>query len=210
MLFAVGALACAGMSAALAGRAADPAQGGLGALRHVVVTSAALERGSVIGRREVNHALEARRVPDAFAPPDALGLPAEALGRRLATALPPGSYVTAAGLASEAPARDHAGPPRGTTPVEITVVGAGAMQASRARSGARVDVVISGDPGPGPGTGRTYVAAEGVALLDLREAPDETGLASDRWVATLALRRDQALRLIRAEAAAGSIRLLAR
>ena len=47
-------------------------------------------------------------------------------------------------------------------------------------------------------------------LLALRKAPAETGLGADRWVATLALRREQALRVIRAEEMAGSVRLLAR
>jgi hypothetical protein len=163
-----------------------------------------------MAREEVERSLSGRRVPAAFAPPDALGAPAEALGRRLAIALPPGSYVTAAALTAARPKRTRAGPPRGTTPVEVTVTGAGALDASRTRPGSRVDVVVSGDPGPGPAMGRTYVAAAGVALLDLREAPAETGLDADRWVATLALRRDQALRLIRAETAAGAIRLLAR
>ena len=206
-LFAVGALVCGGISAALADRAARPADA-LGELRPVVVTTKPVRRGTVLGRRELQGSLVARRVPAEFAPPDALGAPAEALGRRLTVALPRGSYVTAAGLAGpRTPAR--AGAPRGTTPVEITVKGAGALDASRAGPGTRVDVVVSGDPGPGPAVGRTYVAAEGVTLLELREAPAETGLDSDRWVATLALRRDQALRLIRAEAAASSIRLLA-
>ena len=50
--------------------------------------------------------------------------------------------------------------------------------------------MVSGAPGPGPGAGRTYVAAERVPLLSLRKAPAETGLAADRWIATLALRRD--------------------
>lgn len=209
-LFAAGALVCAGTSAALAGRAADPARHGLGKLRAVVVTSTALERGTVVERRHLKSALAERRVPTGFAPPDALGATGEALGRRLAISLPPGSYMTAGALAAAGRRRPSTGPPRGTTPVEVTVTGAGALEATRAGPGTLVDVVVSGDPGPGPGTGRTRVAAERVALLDLREAPDETGLSSDRWVATLALRRDQALRLIRAEAAAGAIRLLAR
>lgn len=208
VLFAAGALVCGGTSAALADRAARPADA-LGELRPVVVTTKPIRRGTVLGRRELKGLLAARRVPAEFAPPDALGAPAEALGRRLAVALPVGSYVTAAGLAAGPKTPARAGPPRGTTPVEITVKGAGALEASRTGPGARVDVVVSGGPGPGPAMGRTYVAAKGVALLELREAPAETGLDSDRWVATLALRRDQALRLIRADAAASSIRLLA-
>jgi hypothetical protein len=46
-------------------------------------------------------------------------------------------------------------------------------------------------------------------LLALRKARAEAGLGSDRWVATLALGRAEALELIRAEGYAGSIRLLA-
>jgi Flp pilus assembly protein CpaB len=207
-LFAAGALACGLLSAALAGGAA-PRGSGLDDLRPVVVTAAPLERGTPLGRAELE-ALEERRVPAAFAPPDALGVPADALGRRLAVALPAGSYLTAASLATRPPRPGRTGPPRGTTPVEITVAGAGALEASRTGAGAAVDVVVSGEPGPGPAPGRTYVAAEGVRLLALRKAPAETGLGTDRWVATLALRRDQALRLIRADSAAASIRLLAR
>lgn len=208
-LFAAGALACAGLSAALAGSAAGPVGAGLDDLRPVVVVSATLEPG-VLDRREVANALEERRVPSAFAPPDALRVRAEALGRRLAVALPTGSYLTAASLASGAPRdRGRAGTPPGTAAVEIAVTGAGALEASRMAPGAPVDVVVSGDAAPGPGAGRTYVAAERVPLLALRKAPAETGLGSDRWVATLALTRGQALRLIRAEGVANSIRLLA-
>ncbi len=208
-LFASGALVCAGLSAALAG-SATARRAGLGDLRPVVVVSASLERGAVLGRKEVEQALDERRVPADFAPPDALTVTREALGRRLAIALPPGSYVTAAALAEGAVReRDRSGAPRGTTPVEIAVTGAGALEASRVGPGARVDVVVSGASGPGPQAGRTYVAAESVPLLSLRKAPAETGLAADRWIATLALRRDQALTLIRAEGTARSIRLLA-
>jgi len=210
VLFAVGALACAGLSAALAGSAVPP-ETGLGELRPVVVTANTVERGAVLDRDSVERDLEERRVPAAFAPPDALGLPAEALGRRAGVTLPAGSYLTASSLTTAARSEDgRAGPPRGTTPVEITVTGAGALDAARVAPGAPVDVVVSGDPGPGPAAGRTYVAAKRVPLLTLRKAPAETGLGADRWVATLALRRDQALRLIRAEGVAGSIRLLAR
>lgn len=208
--FAAGALVCAALSAALAGSSAGTGSEELGELRQVVVTSTALERGEVIGRRELK-GLEERRVPVAFAPPDALGLPEEALGRKLGASIPAGSYLNANLFASgggrAGPLAD--GPPRGTTPVEIEVTGAGALAASRTGSGEPVDVVVSGESTPGPNAGRTYVAAEGVPLLALREAREEPGLGSDRWVATLALTRGQALELIRAEGIAASIRLLA-
>jgi Flp pilus assembly protein CpaB len=209
-LFGAGALVCGLLSAALAGGAAAPAGEGLGELRSVVVTAAPLERGASLDRTVTDKALEERRVPVAFAPPDALSIPAEALGRRLAVPLPAGSYLTTASLVAGSPQRSRrTGPPRGTTPVEITVTGAGALEASRTEVGAAVDVVVSGEPGPGPAVGRTHIAAESVPLLALRKAPAETGLGADRWIATLALTREEALRLIRADSAAASIRLLA-
>lgn len=209
--FALGALACAGLSAAVAGTAQAPGGDELGVLRPVVVTAAPLERGTLIGAKEAGRALAERRVPESFVPPDALGVSTEAVGRKLGTSLPAGSYLTASALRSQVPggARPSGGPPKGTTPVEITVTGAGALAASRTDSGDRVDVIVSGDSAPGPSAGRTYVAATAVPLLALREARAEPGLEQDLWIATLALTRDQALRLIRAESVAAQVRLLA-
>jgi Flp pilus assembly protein CpaB len=207
--FAVGALACAGLSAAVAGTAQAPA-GEFGALRTVVVTSAPLDRGAAIGRKVMKQSLTERRVPESFIPPDALGIAAEALGRKLATPLPAGSYLTAASFRAPGSGVSRGGgPPKGTTPVEITVTGAGALASSRTDSGDPVDVVVSGDAAPGPSAGRTFVAASGVPLLDLRQARAEPGLESDRWIATLALTREEALRLIRAESVGAQVRLLA-
>jgi Flp pilus assembly protein CpaB len=207
--FAVGAFACAGLSAAVAGSSQGP-EAGFGSLRTVVVTSAPLERGTAIGRKEAREAFAQRQVPETFVPPDAVGIPEEALGRRLAVSLPAGSYVTATAFkAPSATGGPRGGPPKGTTPVEITVTGAGALAASRTDQGDEVDVVVSGDSAPGPSAGRTYVAASDVALLALREARAETGLDAERWIATLALTRDEALRLIRAESVGAQVRLLA-
>ena len=207
--FAIGALACAGLSAAVAGTAQAPG-GDLGPLRTVVVTSAGLERGTVVGRETMQDYLVERRVPESFIPPDALGASAEALGRKLATALPAGSYLTAAAFKVRSPdPSPRAGPPQGTTPVEVTATGAGALAATRTEPGEKVDVVVSGDSAPGPGAARTFVAVSGAELLGLREARSEPGLESDRWIATLALTRDEALRLIRAESAGAQVRLLA-
>jgi hypothetical protein len=103
----------------------------------------------------------------------------------------------------------------GRRPIEITVEAAGAL--AGAGSGPRaVDVIVTTEPGPGGGAGRTYVAARGVELLDLRAAEGAQGLddvtapATETWVATLALTRGQALRLIQAESFARSLRLLSR
>ncbi len=106
-------------------------------------------------------------------------------------------------------AAGRGGPPDGTTPVEITVTGAGALAPTRTDSGDRVDVIVSGDSAPGPSAGRTYVAAGGVPLLGLREAESEPGVSTDLWVATLALTQAQALGLIRAESTGAQVRLLA-
>lgn len=208
--FAAGALACAGLSAAVAGSAQAPGPGGFGALRPVVVTSAPLERGTVLKPREIKGSVTARRVPEDFVPPDALGLAEEALSRRLAINLPPGSYLTASAFKAPVGRGSRGGgPPEGTTPVEITVTGAGALAAARADPGDRVDVVVSGDSAPGPTAGRTYVAARSVPLLGLSESEAEPGLESNRWVATLALTRAEALALIRAESTGAQLRLLA-
>ena len=208
--FAIGALACAGLSAAAARTGQSPADAAAGPLRSVVATTDSLERGTRIGHKLAARSLAQRRVPESFVPPDAYGVPEEALGRKLAASLPAGSYLTASAFKPlRAGGGFGSGPPRGTTPVEITVTGAGALAAARARPHGRVDVVVSGDSAPGPSAGRTYVAASGVPLLGLSEARAEPGLESDRWIATLALTREQALRLIRAESMGALVRLLA-
>lgn len=209
-VFATGALACAGLSAAVAGTAQTPGDGGYGPLIPVVVTSAPLDGGTVLGRKEAETSLAQRRVPQSFAPPDALGAPLEALGQKLAGSIPVGSYLTAAMFKiKEQGGERTGGTPQGTTPVEITTTGAGALAATRTDSGDNVDVIVSGDSAPGPSTGRTYVAASGVPLLDLREAESEPGLQGDLWIATLALTRPEALSLIRAESTGAQVRLLA-
>ena len=208
--FAVGALACAGLSAAVASSGDAAGSGEFGPLRQVVVTSAPLERGSVLRPQALKEAVTARRVPEDFVPPDAFGVPEEVLGRKLAMPLPAGSYLTASALkVPSAGSGGSGGLPKGTTPVEITVTGAGALAASRTDPGDGVDVVVSGDSAPGPSAGRTYVAASGVPLLGLGEAKAEPGLEADRWIATLAVTREQALRLIRAESVGAQVRLLA-
>lgn len=205
--FAVGALVCGALAAAATGGGAGVEAGG-GALRAVVVTRAALGAEAELSPEMVADALEVRRVPDAFAPPDAIHDPMDARGLRLAVPVPAGSYLTAGMLkrpgGSRTP-RDRAAA-RGGTPVELAVTGAGAlvMDGEAAR---RVDVVVSGGGGPGPAR-RTYLAARAATLLDLRRARGEPGLG-ERHMATLALNRTQALRLIRAESEGATIRLLA-
>ncbi len=169
--------------------------------------------------RLAERGLELRRVPASFVPPDALIAVEQALGRTPAATIPAGGYVLSSQLAERAgqPTPSRASP-RASTP------GSGRSRSSsrpparspdsRARGG-RVDVVVTSEPGPGGGAGRTYVAAQAVRLLELAPAaagaaPDEImpRAASDSWTAVLALTRGQSLKLIHAESFARSVRLI--
>jgi Flp pilus assembly protein CpaB len=215
--FASAAAVCAGLAAAATQtRSGDLAAAG--ELRDVVVAARPLPAHEPIKPAELEDSIDLRRVPERFVPPDALSGPEQAVGRRPAVAIAAGSYL----LASEftAPRRPAGGDAQtaadpGHRPVEITVVGAGALADAPTRP-RRVDVVVTTEPGPGGGTGRTYVAARAVELLDLSPADDGSGddvvpgPTGDRFTATLALTRAQALRLIQAESFARAVRLIER
>lgn len=213
--FAVAAAVCGGLAASAAGGEGDGVTAQLGELRQVVVAERALAAGRRLSRRVVGERLAVRRVPERFLPPDALREPEQALGRSPATQVPAGGYLLASQLAMPAPERER--PQRlgaGRRAVEIGVEGAGAL-AGLAGEG-RVDVIVTSEPGPGGGAGRTYVAARAIGLLDLRPADGEAGSddllapAAEAWIATLALTRAQALALIQAESFARSVRLIGR
>lgn len=200
------ALAAAIAAAAIADSYGSSAVRGYGPLRPVVVVDSGLAAGSRIGSRELGSALVVRRVPERFAPPGALALPAQALGLVARTALPAGSYLLATQLRpprEQGASRSRLG--RGRHPVEIAVSGAGALLAAGpSSSGAKVDVVVTAEPA-GAGPGRTYVAAAAVRLLALR--PGDEGVPGTA-AATLGLTRSQALRLIAAESFARKVTLL--
>jgi Flp pilus assembly protein CpaB len=215
--FAAAAAICGGLAASAAGGPAGGLEAQLGELRPVVVATRALPPGRPLSRRAVRRALEVRRVPERFLPPDALGDPAQALGRAPAAPIPAGGYLVGSQL--EAPRAEEDDPPprleAGRRPVEIAVAGAGAL--AELGRGPRVDVIVTSEPGPGGGAGRTYVAVRSVGLLDLRPADEAAGTGdplagptSEAWIATLALTRAQALRLIQAESFARSVRLIGR
>lgn len=211
-MFGAAALICAALAAAAAGSYGSSAEQRYGELRPVLVTRGALPAHHPIERSRLRRLFELRRVPAGFTPPDALSDPLQALGGRPAIAVAPGSYVTQALFASgRASPRQAKGPlGAGRTPVELTVTGGAAMSAIASRGRARVDVVVTTEPGPGPQGGRTYVAARRVRLLEIRRNRSAGAVAGEGGsVATLALGRRQALALIRAESFARSIRLLA-
>jgi Flp pilus assembly protein CpaB len=158
--------------------------------------------------------MEIRRIPTAFAPPDALDNPAQALGRRPATAIPAGSYLVASQLVAARPSgaavsgNSELAP--GVRPVEITVTSAGPLTSQIHH---RVDVVVTSEPTTGAGGGRTYVAARAVELLALEPVAEGSSapgdpLADEQSVATLALTHSQALRLIHAQSFAREVRLI--
>ena len=210
-VFMLLAVACAALAAAVANGYGSSVAASFGPLRPVVVTSRTLAAGRPIGPDLVSDALQVRRIPARFAPPGAISTPAAAIGREAEAVVPAGSYLLAAQLRLPRESMGESGPDlaHGRRPVEINVVGAGALVAAGGSTeGARVDVVVTTEPN-GPGPGRTYVAAAGVRLLALGERTPTGPGPSEGWSATLALTRRQALRLIQAESFARSVRLLA-
>jgi Flp pilus assembly protein CpaB len=208
---ALGFLLLALLAAAGAGAIADgygaSAIRGYGPLRPVVVLAADVAAGRRFGPRQIVSDLEPRRVPERFAPPDALATPEEALGLVARAPLPAGSYLLGAQLGVARKGR--AGEPRlggGRRPVEIVVSGADALLSAGPASGSRVDVVVTSEPA-GAGPGRTYVAAAGVPLLALRPGAEGPGPGASA-AATLGLTKRQALRLIAAESFARKVTLL--
>ena len=158
-------------------------------------------------------------MPSRFVPAGALSAPEQAIGRAPAARIPAGAYLLAPQLrAPRARHRHHRGPrlAGGREPVQISVTGAEALAATgQDPRGTRVDVVVTTEPGPGGGSGRTYVAAENVELLALSQAGDDAsidlpGPSAATSTATLALTRSQALRLIHAENFARQVLLIPR
>ncbi len=210
VVFLLLALAAAAAAAAMADGYGSRIANRYGSLRPVVVVAADLPSGRRIGPAEIASGLSVRRVPERFVPSGALVSPAEALGLVPEASLPAGSYLLAAQLhVPRRRDRSALGLSGDRRPVEISVSGADALlSAGAAPAGIRVDVVVTGEPGP-LGGGRTYVAAAGVPLLALRqgvEGPGPGGIAA----ATLALTREQALRLIAADSFARRVTLLPR
>lgn len=216
LAFAALALACAGLAAAVASGYRGGIEAQLGPLRPVVISRGELGEGQALTVRDVGELLEVRRVPDRFGPPDGLTDPRQAIGREPLTSIPAGAYITATLLRTPSPG-DRQRPTRpltgGGEAVEVTVTGAAALAAGGSDpTGEAVDVVVTTEPGPGGGPGRTYVAAKSVRLLALHEGDANAGEIPSpgpgAWLATLAVSRAQALRLIHAQNFAREVRLI--
>jgi Flp pilus assembly protein CpaB len=211
-VFGVVAIGCAVLAAIVADSYGTSVASQYGELRPVLVASRDLPRGEVIGADDLGRRLEVRRVPASFVPPDALATLGDAVGRAPAAPVPAGSYLLDAQLQQPRRRRpgDEPAIAHGLRPVEIAVTGAEALAATgHSPEGTRVDIVVTTEPDVGD-DGRTFVAAEAVELLALTQSGgvgggDDLGRT---WSATLALTRDQALRLIEAENFARQVRLM--
>jgi Flp pilus assembly protein CpaB len=214
--FACAALACAALAATIASGYSGRVATQFGPLHPAVVAAGDLAPKDELRPADVRRLLVMRRVPERFVPPDAIASPQAAIGLVPAARIPAGSYVLAGQLRPPRSPREDPGLAAGAgrQPVELAVTGADALAVGgRDPTGMRVDVVVTTEPKAGGSPGRTYVAAASVRLLALGRGPDgaQSGdaLPPAGWMATLALTRAQALRLIQAESYARSIRLIA-
>jgi len=207
LAFAALAVVCGLASAGIASTYRERVDEQLGEVRAVLTLARPLAAGTELDRRTARRALTLRDVPARFLPPDAIADPDAVAGRRLATAVPAGSYLLGSHLRSGS-VRERAPQLGGDRqPVEVTVSGAGALAAGGVE-GAKVDVVVAGEPVTG--RARVVVAARSVRLLAITPADPAAATAAggDSWSATLALTRKQALELIEAENFAREIRLI--
>jgi len=169
----------------------------------IVVVARPLAAGDRIARA----ALAVRRVPERYAPRNALGDPGAAVGQRVTVAIAPGTDLDPAVLGTPGQPRT-AGPVlrRGERAFDLAAVGA----PDAIQPGARVDVLVTYD-GPGGGPGATRIALEGAEVLEAQRAPDDENASGlPRVQATLRVGVHQAVALAAAVAAAREVRLLPR
>ena len=204
------AVAAGGLASSRVERRERSIEGRVGAPVPVVVAAADLRQGRRISEGDAAHALAVRDVPARFAPPDALGDPAEAVGATLAAPVAAGGYVTAGALA--APGDDAGGEGVALAPGQraIEIVVAGGQDLASAAPGARVDVLVTTEHGEG--RGRTYLALESVELLATAPGPEgpQAGDGRPRTLATLRVTLRQAVYLAAAQSFAREVRLLLR
>jgi len=169
------------------------------------------------GTRIRREALALREVPTRFVPPDALASAAGVAGTRAGTAIEAGAYVTPSVL--KRPNDGQRGGSRlrrGERAVTVEV--AWSPGVAGLAPGARVDVLVSTEPGADGG--RTIIALSGAELLALAPGgaygPDSgtedavAGPSGPTALATLRVTLRQAVYLTQADNFAREVRLLAR
>lgn len=208
LLFAALAVGCALAAASITSGYRERADAAYGELRPALVAAEPLSRGDELSPKTLARAVEQRQIPESFLPPDALTDRSQVAGRSPAVAIPAGSYLSASLLRS--PAARPPGRPAietGLRPVEVRISGGAAIVPLG--PGVAVDVVAAEESLAGANP-RVRVLARAVQLIDLREdAAGAEGLA-DSWVATLALDRPTALKVIEADNFAREVRLIPR
>ena len=166
-----------------------------------------------VGDRVAAERLAVRRVPARYVPAGALGAPGEAVGMRVAAAIPAGGYLTAGALdgGPGGPAGPGGGSPLrpGERVADITAAGPADLIAP----GGRVDVLVTRDPERG-GSAQTALALEDVEVLAAAPAdPSEgsgPGAGVPRVRASLRVTLRQAVFLAAAQAFSREVRLLPR
>lgn len=205
------ALACGALAASEVGNKVSEVEGRTGVPVPVVVAARDIDPGAELSRADLRLSL----VPQRFAPPDAPTSPDQAVGLRTAGPVAAGSPITAGVVGMTASGDDPGILRRGERAVEVTVAG-GASLIETAVPGARVDILVSTDPGDGPGS--SFVALEDVELLalapggsaDAQLDADLSASAPTSAVATLRTTLRQAVYLTAAQSYAREIRLLPR
>lgn len=208
------ALASGGLAASQVATRVRQVESAVGAPVPVVVMARDVGAGAELRPGD----LAVRQVPERFVPPDALAAPEEALGLPVAAPIARGSQLTAAAIgAPGGEGVDGATPGplrRGQRAVEVAVAGGEALAAGTG-PGARVDVLVSTEPGAGAGT--SFLALEDVELLGFGGEPASSGAevaapeaGGAAATATLRVTVRQAVYLTAAQNFAREVRLLRR
>jgi hypothetical protein len=194
----------AGMGIALISGYSASVSESYGRLRPVVVVTRLIDQGESVSPRLLEARTEVRQVPARFVPAGAITEPSLAMGYESVLPLAAGSYLTRGAL--RLPDSDRSRRPRigrGRVPVELTVSGAGVLSGA----GRMVDVLVTREGRIG-GQGRTDVAAKRVPLIAVSGPDPDAGVGLSKVV--LGLTRQQAIRLIDAEAFSRRVTVLPR
>jgi pilus assembly protein CpaB len=210
------AAALLGLALLLGVLAASDVAGREAALRHRLgptVSVVVVREPVAAGERLAARVLGTRAVPARYAPPAAVRDPAQAIGRRAAVAIGPGTDLDPRLLEVPGATTGREGPRlrRGERALDVIAVAA----PDAVVAGARVDVLVTND-GHGDAAGATAVVLEGAEVLDSAPAPAaEAGAAPataglPRVRASLRVRARQAVPVAAALTAAREVRLLPR
>jgi pilus assembly protein CpaB len=207
------ALAAGGLASSRVERRERGVEAQVGRPVPVVVAAADLRQGQRIGEEQAARALTVRRVPERFAPPDALAAPQDAVGATLAAPVAAGGYLTAGALAAPGDGAEEPGGALAPGQRAVQVAVAGGEELGGAGPGTLVDVLVTSEREEG--RGRTYLALERVELLGTRPGgeaggADEGAAAAATTLATLRVTLRQAVFLAAAQSFAREIRLLPR